>query len=87
MKWISDNTVGGKIIQAFAIILAIFSGLTANFYHLTLVINSIKPKYHDLSNIHFTKFALDMSFLKRFISSARIILLSIVHKNGMIHHS
>ena len=32
-----------------------FSGFIANFYHFMLVINSIKPKDHDLINIYFTK--------------------------------
>ena len=44
IEWI---TVDSKIIGALAIILAIFSDLIANFHHLLLVINSIKPKDHD----------------------------------------
>ena len=42
-------TVGSKIIRALAIILAIFSHLIANFYHLILVMSSTKPKDNDLT--------------------------------------
>ena len=61
MKLISDNAVGSKIIQAFAIILAIFSGLIANFYYcmlniiLIFMLNSIKSKDYDITNIYFLK--------------------------------
>ena len=44
-------TVGSKIIRALAIIIAIFFYLIANFYRLMLVINNIKPKNYDLTNI------------------------------------
>ena len=43
-----------------------------------LVINSIKPKDHDLIIFLFHKTKLGMSFFTRIISSARIILLPIV---------
>ena len=43
-----------------------------------LVIKSIKPKDHGLTNYLFHKSALDMNFLTRAISSAQIILLPTV---------
>ena len=52
-----------------------FFCLTVNFYHLMLVINSITPKDHDMTNIYFC-----MSFLTRLISSARKTFLPTVHK-------
>ena len=45
------TTVGSKIIPALAIILAIFLWLECLFFHLMIVINSIKPKDHDLTHI------------------------------------
>ena len=36
-------------------LIRLLSGLIANFYHLMLVINSIKSKYHDLTNIYLKK--------------------------------
>ena len=50
-----------------------FYGLIVNFYHLMLVMNSIKPKDHD--KYLFYETILSKSFLTRIISSARIILL------------
>ena len=35
--------------------LRFFSDLIANFYHLMLVMNSMKPKDHGLRNIYFMK--------------------------------
>ena len=35
--------------------LRFFTSFIANFYSLTLVINSIKPKDHDLTNIYIMK--------------------------------
>ena len=45
-------TVGSKIIRALATILEIYSVLIANFYHLMLVINNIKPEDYGLANIY-----------------------------------
>ena len=67
-----------KLFDHLRYYLKIFYGLTANFYHLMLVINSIKPKDHDLTNL-FHKTALSMSFLTRIISCVGTILLPIVH--------
>ena len=44
-------TVGSKIIRALAIIHVNFHWFDCLFYHLMLVINSIKAKDHDLTNI------------------------------------
>ena len=41
-------TVGSIIIRVLVIILEIFSGLIANFYHLMLFINSINFKDYGL---------------------------------------
>ena len=54
------------------------SRLIANFHQLELVINSIKPKDHDMTTFFFHKNALGMCFLMRNISSAWIILLPTV---------
>ena len=45
-----------------------------------LIIKSIKPKYHDLTNIFFHKTALGMSFLTRIIESVRIVFLPTVYR-------
>ena len=55
MDYLNRSTVGRKITRVFVIILAILLSLIANFYHLMLVINCIKPKNHDLTNIFLTK--------------------------------
>ena len=43
-----------KIFRAFAKV-AYFSGLIANFYHFMLLINCIKLKNHEFSNIYLIK--------------------------------
>ena len=44
------------------------SGLVANFYYLMLVMNGIKPKDYDLTNIYFIKYhwyeLFDTTYLK-----------------------
>ena len=44
-----------KLFQHLRYYLRFFSGLIANFYHLMLVINSVNPNDHNLTNIYFIK--------------------------------
>ena len=46
-----------KLSQHSLYYLKFFSGFIANFYNLMLVLNNIKPKNHDLTNICHTKWA------------------------------
>ena len=60
--------------------LRFFSGLIANFYHLTLVYKQYyKRKNHLFGKYLFHKTALGVSFLMRIISSVLIILLLTVN--------
>ena len=44
-----------KLIQALMIILEIFLRFDCQIYHRMLIINSTKPKDHDLTKIYFVK--------------------------------
>ena len=50
-----EATVGCKNIQVFAIVLAIFLRFDCQFLSSHADIQSVKPKYHDLTNIYFIK--------------------------------
>ena len=81
MKWCIMQQVqsAAELFKYLRWCLRFFSVLIAKFYHITLVINNVKPKNHDLTyNYLFNNLALNANFLMRNIPNGRINLLSTV---------